>query len=307
MRITSAVLAVLLAGCSSSGHRSSTPATSAATAPEAGSPGITAAAVSLAHTSDGQVAYRQLGTGSPLLLIMGLGGSMDAWEPAFVDALATRYRVIVFDNAGVGRTSPLPAPLTPTSMADQTSAFINSLGLRRVDVLGWSLGGMVAQALAVQHPGQVGRLVLAATQPGTGRAVPIPAAAAADAVSPNPAAVLSVLFPPQQARAEQRYVTGILSYPGYYSPSRPVIASQAAAVGAWLAGTDPSGPRTGGIAIPTLVADGSDDLLDPEANDAILAGVIRGARLTIYPGAGHGFLFQDSDAFVARVEQFLGS
>ena len=159
---------------------------------------------------------------------MGLGGSIDAWQPSFVNALATRYRVIVFNNAGVGRTSALPAPLTPTAMASQTSAFITALGLGRVDVLGWSLGGMVAQALAVQHPTQIDRLILAATQPGTGQAVPIPAAAAADAVSSNPAAVLSVLFPSDQTAAEQQYVTGILSYPGYYSApaGRPSVAGR---------------------------------------------------------------------------------
>ena len=130
-------------------------------------------------------------------------------------------------------------------MADQTSAFITTLGLGRVDVLGWSLGGMVAQALAVQHPTQVDRLILAATQPGTGHAVPIPAAAAADAVSSNPATVLSVLFPSDQTVAEQQYVAGILSYPGYYSAPRAVLPSQAAAVESWLAGSDPSALRPG--------------------------------------------------------------
>jgi pimeloyl-ACP methyl ester carboxylesterase len=259
----------------------------------------------VAQTTDGQVAYRQLGSGTPLVLIMGLGGSIDAWQPSFVDALATRYRVIVFNNAGVGRTSALPAPLTPTAMADQTSAFITSLRLGRVDVLGWSLGGMVAQALAAQHPTQVNRLILAATQPGTGRAVPVPTAAAADAVSSNPAAVLSVLFPSDQTAAEQQYVTGILSYPGYYSAPGAVVASQAVAVESWLAGSDPSGPKTSGIKAPTLVADGNDDALDPATNDQMLASTIPSAQLVIYPDAGHAFLFQDSSAFVPRVEQFL--
>lgn len=259
----------------------------------------------MAQTSDGQVAYRQLGTGAPLLLIMGLGGSIDAWQPSFVDALATRYRVIVFNNAGVGRTSALPSPLTPTAMADQTSALIKALGLGRVDVLGWSLGGMVAQALAVQHPNQVDRLILAATQPGTGHALPVPAAAAADVVSSNPAAVLSVLFPSDQPAAEQQYVTGILSYPGYYSAPQAVLPAQSTAVESWLAGSDPSGPRTSGIKAPTLVADGNDDALDPETNDQMLASIIAGAQLVIYPGAGHAFLFQDSGTFVPKVEQFL--
>ncbi len=310
------VLAIWVGGCGSSSPSKAVPTTTrstptthqgglpSSTAPLAAS-GIATVPVSVVQTGDGQVAYRQLGTGAPLLLIMGLGGSIDAWQPSFVNALAARHRVIVFNNAGVGRTSALSAPLTPTAMASQTSAFITALGLVRVDVLGWSLGGMVAQALAVQHPAQVDRLILAATQPGTGHAVPIPAAAAADAISSNPAAVLSVLFPSDQTSAEQQYVSGILSYPGYYSAPRDVIPSQAAAVESWLAGLDPSGLKTAGITAPTLVADGSDDALDPAANDQTLASTIRGAQLVVYPDAGHGFLFQDSSSFVARIEQFL--
>jgi pimeloyl-ACP methyl ester carboxylesterase len=157
----------------------------------------------------------------------------------------------------------------------------------------------------VQHPTQVDRLILAATQPGSGHAVPIPAAAAADAVSSNPAAVLSVLFPPDRTGAEQQYVTGMLSYPGYYSAPRAVVASQAIAVESWLAGSDPSGLKTDAIKAPTLVADGNDDALDPTNNDRMLASSIPGAQLVIYPDAGHAFLFQDSSTFVPRVVQFL--
>jgi pimeloyl-ACP methyl ester carboxylesterase len=102
-------------------------------------------------------------------------------EPDFVDALAAHHRVVVFDNAGVGGTAGLPAPLTISAMAGQTSALITALRLGRPAVLGWSMGGMTAQALAVLHPDQVSRLVLAATQAGTGRSLPIPPAAQAAA------------------------------------------------------------------------------------------------------------------------------
>jgi pimeloyl-ACP methyl ester carboxylesterase len=274
--------------------------------PAAASRGITSVRIRVIRTADGYVAYRQLGRGVPLLLIMGLGGSIDDWEPAFVNALASHYRVIEFDNAGVGRTSPLPAPLTVTSMAKQTSAFISALGLRRVDVLGWSMGGMIAQALTVLHPAQVRRLVLAATQAGTGHALPVPAAAGADAVSANPVAVLSVLFPPGQAVAEQTYVKGIFSYPHYYGAPRDLLPSQSAAVQAWIKGTDSPGHLIGAIRVPALVADGTLDALDPVANDRQLATTISGARLVLYRGAGHGFLFQDAASFVRLLEKFLG-
>jgi len=304
--IGAALLGLSLPACGSAGPAEAHVTTTApSTTSVVASAGITSVRVQVIRTSDGDVSYRQLGTGAPLVLIMGLGGSIDDWEPALLNALASRYRVVVFDNSGVGRTTPLSSPLTITAMADQTSAFISALGLHRVDVLGWSMGGMIAQALAVLHPAQVGRLALAATQAGTGRARPIPAAAAAAAASPDPVTVLSVLFPPGQAAAQQRYVSGILSYPGYYGAPRGVVAAQSAAIQAWLGGADPSGHGLGAIRVPTLVADGAVDALDPVANDRILVAGIQGAQLALYPGAGHGFLFQDAASFVPRLERFL--
>ena len=168
------------------------------------------------------------------------------------------------------------------------------------------MGGMVAQALAVLHPSQVSRLVLAATQAGTGKALPVPPAAAADAASKDPAKVLGVLFPPGQVVAEQAYVSGILSYRGYYQASASVKAAQTEAIQQWLAGDDPAGMGVTDLHMPTLVADGTIDALDPVANDHLLASTISGAQLVLYPGAGHGFLFQDAASFVPRVESFLG-
>jgi pimeloyl-ACP methyl ester carboxylesterase len=318
-----ALAAALLAGCGGGGtaasppeHPSSSPERSAASSPErsaASSPERSAAVSSvtvvdaptrIAETAAGPVGYREVGTGPPLLLVMGLGGSMDDWPPAFVATLAADHKVVVFDNAGVGET----AAATPsiTAMANQASALISTLRLGRTAVLGWSMGGMIAQALAVQHPAQVSRLILAATQPGTGDARPIPAAAAAAAASANPGAVLSVLFPPDQSAAAQAYVAGILRYPGFYQAPRAVVAGQERAIGQWIAGQDSAGRQLDEVRLPTLVADGTLDQLDPVANDRALARSVPGTKLILYPGAGHAFLFQDSASFLAAVKQFLG-
>jgi pimeloyl-ACP methyl ester carboxylesterase len=297
--------AAILAGCSSGGSAAVPHPASTRLSPAVLSRDVISAPTKIAHTSAGPVGYRKIGTGSPLLLIMGLGGSMDAWQPAFVAGLAARHEVVVFDNAAVGQTAALPSPLGVTEMANQTSALISALGLRRVAVLGWSMGGMVAQALSVLHPAQVSRLVLAATQPGTGRALPIPPAAAATAVSANPEAIMSVLFPASAATAAGVYVAGILRYPGFYQAPRTAVAAQSVAIRQWLAGDDPAGRQFGQARLPTLVADGTEDALNPAANDRLLAKIMPGAKLLFYPGAGHAFLFQDSASFLPAVLRFL--
>jgi pimeloyl-ACP methyl ester carboxylesterase len=304
--------AIVLAGCGAGGttaapaKTTATPAsTSTGPAAVAGSAEVVNAPTRIAHTAAGPVGYREVGTGSPILLVMGLSGSMDDWQPAFVAGLAADHRVVAFDNAGVGQTGTVPSPLSITGMANQASALISALGLGRTAVLGWSMGGMIAQALAVLHPAQVSKLILAATQPGTGHALPVPAAAAAAAVSPDPATVLSVLFPPGQVRAEQVYALGILRYPDFYQASRAITAAQGQAVQRWIAGQDPAGRQLGQLRLPTLVADGTLDQLDPVANDRMLADTVRGAILILYPGAGHAFLFQDLASFLSAVQRFL--
>jgi pimeloyl-ACP methyl ester carboxylesterase len=224
-------LAVILAACGTTGTDTSSSATSATQAPVS----VLAAPTRIAHTAAGPVGYREVGAGSPLLLITGFGASMDDWPPSFVDTLADHHTVIVFDNAGVGQTAPT-ASSSITAMADQTSDLISALHLHRSAVLGWSMGGMIAQALAVDHPAQVSRLVLAATQAGTSKALPVPAQAAAQLASPNPATVLAVLFPPDQTGAASAYVAGILQYRSFYAATAATKASQGLAIQQWLAG-----------------------------------------------------------------------
>jgi pimeloyl-ACP methyl ester carboxylesterase len=267
---------------------------------------VVSAPVRVAHTSLGTVGYRVVGTGPPLILITGYTATMDSWDPRFVGALADRYRVVIFDNAGVGRTQALPAPLTIDAMANQTSALISALGLGRPDVLGWSMGGTIAQALAVLHPAQVRRLVLCATFPGTGKRTPPSSAAAQALTSGSLPEVMAVLFPASQAAAQQAYLAAVAAYPPHAPAPAATIAAQAHAMNAWAGGTDPAGQQTATISAPTLVADGTIDRLDPVANDYALAQLIAGARLKLYPDAGHAFLFQDEKAFVPLIESFLG-
>lgn len=265
--------------------------------------------IRVVQTSDGTVSYRSDGSGHPLVLIMGFSGSQDTWPPALVDALAKRHRVITFDNAGIGHTSMPPGPLTISKMADQTAALIAALRLRGPDVLGWSMGGMIAQALAVRHPGDVHRLVLCATFSGNGKAT-LPSAANASALfnaasTNNSAELLSLMFPPDRlATASPAYVQAVTKYPGFYQAPSTVDTAQNVAIQGWADAKERAGH--GRIAVPTLIGDGADDVVIPPANAYKLARAITGAKVVIYRDAGHMFLFQDAATWEARVNTFLG-
>jgi pimeloyl-ACP methyl ester carboxylesterase len=263
-----------------------------------GTASVVSAPVRIAHTRLGAVGYRVVGSGPPLVLIMGYAWTMEGWDPRLVHALARHHRVVMFDNSGVGRTQPLPGELTATltidAMASQTSALIDTLGLGRPDVLGWSMGGMIAQALAVLHPAQVRRLVLCATFPGTG------------AVARSQAAIgAGSDFPADQVSAYHAFRAAISEYPAAPAPSAGTKAAQTGAVADWLDGTDAAGRKTARISVPTLIADGTADQLDPVANDHTLARLIPRARLVLYPDAGHGFLFQEGTPFTSLIDSFL--
>ena len=280
-------------------------AKSGSTTPVPDNVGIASAPVQIAHTALGAVAYRELGAGPPLLLITGFGATMESWDSRFVTALAHHHRVITFDNAGIGKTDRLPAPLTVDAMADQTSALIDKLGLARTDVLGWSMGSMIAQALAVRHPNQVHRLILCAGYPGNGTTIR-PAPTELDAFeSGDPQKVMATLFPGDQTAAQNTYLAAVSSYPTTPPAPADVLSAQKHAVDTWWNGTDPAGSKAATITAPTLVADGTVDQLDPTINSNTLANLIPGTRLRLYPDAGHAFLFQQQTALTTLIESFL--
>jgi len=255
------------------------------------------------------IGYRSIGHGRPVVMIMGLAGAMDAWQPTFLDALARQgHRVIVFDNEGIGRTKARPGTLTIRRMGDDTAALITALHLGRPDVMGWSMGGMIAQSLAVRHPRSLRRLVLMATSPGDGVfAPPRPdALALLTASPPNPLALLNELFPPHQTAARNRYIADVGRRQPLSTIAPPaVIARQLAASVAWSAGEDPDGARVHDLDLPVLVGGGALDHLLPVANQRHLGNVIPHARLVVYPDAAHGFLFQRMRPFLRRVDAFL--
>jgi pimeloyl-ACP methyl ester carboxylesterase len=266
---------------------------------------ITDAPIRTVRAGQGEIGYRSVGEGRPLILIMGLAGTMDAWPPRFVDSLAARRRVITFDNEGIRRTTVGAGTLTIGRMAGDVASLIRALRLRRADVLGWSMGGMIAQSLARRHPKLVRRMVLCATAPGDGRATP-PAADVISQLATGTGNVFQLLFPPGHDSEAGMYARAITSYPSP-SPAAPANVTQAqfGATARWLAGADPSGRPLRRLRLPVLVGGGGLDRLLPVANQRYLARALPNARLRVYPDAAHGFFVQHRREFVRVVDRFL--
>jgi pimeloyl-ACP methyl ester carboxylesterase len=292
-------------GVAACGSDDTKPASRSATTATAPAASIATTSVQVAQTKRGAVGYRTVGSGAPLVMIMGFGSSMEDWEPGFVDGLAKKHRVVIFDNAGIGKSKALASKLTISGMADQTSALIQTLGLGKTDVLGWSMGGMVAQALAVRHPDQVRHLVLSATQPGTGKAKEIPEKAAKALANASPEEFLAALYPDDQKAALKLYTDGIARYKVRSTVPGTIYAPQRAAINGWLEGHEPAGKRVGSATVSTLAADGAEDHFNPVFNTRLLAKLFRNSELQIYEDAGHAFLFQPDTNYVTRVNAFL--
>ncbi|HEU4974087.1 MAG TPA: alpha/beta hydrolase [Baekduia sp.] len=293
----------------------------AAAAPATATGTSTAHAASIADApirtvaaGQGRIGYRSVGHGPAVVLVMGLSGTMDAWPPSFVDRLAASgHRVVTFDNEGIGRSTLGKGTLTIRRMAGDTASLIRALKLRRADVLGWSMGGMIAQATAMRHPRRVRRLVLAATAPGDGKGLaPDPSVfamlsgAGEDAATSGAAAgLLGLLFPADQQPALEDYVRQIAAYP-HFRAGAPAAVTQAqlGACATWMIGRDPASASPARIAQRVLVGAGADDRLLPAANAEHIAAAAPHARLKVYPDAAHGFLFQGR-SFEDAVVRFL--
>jgi pimeloyl-ACP methyl ester carboxylesterase len=265
------------------------------------------------RVGDISVGYRTIGSGPPLVLITGYAATLYVWDPGLLMPLAEHRRVIVFDNRGVLTTSRGRGRLTIRRMADDTAGLIRALGYRRADVLGWSMGGNIAQELALRHPNRVRRLVLAATDPGSLRAIqPTSPVARRVLNDPNPTIqeLLRAIFPATKQAAANAYVRRLLLWPGVqpsdFNASPQIVREQSGAAGRpWLCRTCGAYGRLPSLRAPTLVADGRRDILEPPGNSRIIARRIPRARLTLYGGAGHAFLFQRRVAFARQVNSFL--
>jgi pimeloyl-ACP methyl ester carboxylesterase len=263
------------------------------------------------------LAYRELNPGAhgrPLVMITGFGATAAEWDPTFVDRISRARRTIIFDNRGIGNSSGPVAGLTVDRMAQDTAGLIRALKLGRADVLGWSMGGYIAQELALDEPHLVGRLVLASSNAGSPHAVPPTRKAIAALTDPSsqPQQLLPILFPADQQEAGEAWMSAIgeqpdLSAADFAAPA-PTMAAQERAVGRlWLGRGQGSYARLPQLRAQTLVAFGREDVVAPPANARILGRRLPDATLRGYADAGHAFLFQQPAAKAAVFARFLNA
>jgi pimeloyl-ACP methyl ester carboxylesterase len=270
------------------------------------------AANAVVRAADGiDYAYRETGTGEPLVLLQHFRGNLDNWDPALVDALAAERRVIAFDNAGVGGSSGT-TPSTVAGMARDALAFLDALGVDRADVLGFSLGSFVAQEIALIRPDLVRRLVLASAAPQGAAGMHGWAPEVIGSVGKpetGPADYLGVFFTSsEESRRAGQEALGRM-YARTEDRDQPTTwatrQAQYDAICAWGIPDHGRLERLGGLTAPVLVANGDSDPMILPRYTHLLGGLIPDARVAVYPDAAHGFLFQHHAAFAADVLTFL--
>src|SRR3954452_3865504 len=275
---------------------------------------LTAENLSL-EVGDVSFVYRRFGnaqTVAPaLVMLQHFRGNLDNWDPALVDRLAQDREVILVDNRGVGGSTGV-VPENVTSMARDALAFIDALGLQQIDLLGFSLGGHVAQELVLMRPRLVRRLVLAGTAPQGGPELhrwsdDVYALATPD--EPTAEDLLELFF----SSSDEGRANGMESLERLYQrevdrddpTDLATRDAQLAAITAWGIPDESKLNRLAGITQPTLVANGDNDTMMHTHNSHLLAARLPKAQLRIYPDAGHGFLNQFPEQFADDVHAFL--
>ena len=259
-------------------------------------------------------AYRRFGNPQRVPLVMNIHftGTMDHWDPAVTDGLAQGREVILFNNAGISGSSGA-VPESIEEMAANAARFIKALGLEQVDVLGFSMGGLIAQELAIAEPRLVRRLILVGTGPRSGVAM--------DSLTPEAQEIFGAAYENPDhlwlrvhfAPTETSQAAGRAFLERYLRrqenrdplPDEHVASAQLAALAKWGKPKDDPYAYLAGVTQPTFVVNGDNDLIIYTANSLILRQNIPNAQLALYPDASHGSLYQYPERFVADVAQFL--
>jgi pimeloyl-ACP methyl ester carboxylesterase len=262
-------------------------------------------------TKDGLLAVRFDGDpqSAPLLLCQRFRGTMDDWDPEFVARLATARCVIRFDSLGIGESSG-ETPNSVRGMAEVVPLLLDALEIDAVDLLGWSIGGYIGQTVALTWPERIRHLVIAGSGPG-GPDGPPPHPRVAEIAAKTAATredVQFLFFTETEAgtAAARRHFDRIRL------GERPPVAAESGrrqreAIVSWWQGDGTARPHLGELRMPVLVANGIADVMVPAEHSFAIAKEAPGAKLVLYPDAGHAFLFQYAGDFCAEVLRFTAS
>ena len=266
---------------------------------------ITRAEMKTVPVGDITIAYKEVGSGEPLVLIMGYSGTMDLWDPRVVNQLAEQYRVIIFDNRGMGHTTSSDKEYSIRLFADDTAGLMDALKIEKADVMGFSMGTNIAQELTLDYPEKVDKLILYAGDPG-----------GKEALSPAPQDLESIqnttgtdrergerlfkeMFPPVWLKENPD--------PSKYFPNVTSM-SPAENVRRQVHGDDDMERfllPAPDMEQPLLLITGDQDLLTPPGNSLIIAGKVPQSWVVRMRGGGHGVMSQYPDAFASIVLTFL--
>ncbi|HEY2398075.1 MAG TPA: alpha/beta fold hydrolase [Solirubrobacteraceae bacterium] len=244
-----------------------------------------------------ELSYERSGSGPPLLLIMGMSGTALHWGEPFLELLRGDFDVIAYDHRGVGASTRLDGPITIAQLADDASALLSALEIESAHVLGISMGGMIAQELALEHPEQLRTLALGCTYCGGPESRPTSAAVLgrlADAMTSGDReralrAGWEVNVSPAMAADEAAYAE-FLAVAARRAVAVPVVMAQLQACAA-----HDTSARLHELATPTLVIHGTEDEMLPVENGRLVARLIPGSRLEILDGIGHMFFWEQPE------------
>src|SRR4051795_8602472 len=260
---------------------------------------------------DMQFAYRRLGptTGVPVVFLTHLAAVLDNWDPRVVDGIAARHPVIAFDNRGVGASSG-STPKTIEEMARDAVTFIRALGFDRVDLFGFSMGGMIAQVIAQEEPQLVRRMIIAGTGPAGGDGIEkVTRIAYLDIARglltrQDPKQYLFFTRSPDGRRAGQEFLARLEERTDDRDKAISVgsFRAQLKAIHRW---GQQQPADLSSIHQPVLVLNGERDRMVPTKNTVDLDRRLPNSQLVVYPDAGHGGVFQFHEDFVKRALEFL--
>jgi pimeloyl-ACP methyl ester carboxylesterase len=257
------------------------------------------------HVGDIDIAYKTFGKGDPILLINGYSFTMDSWDPTLLETLASNHTVIIFNNRGIGNTTSGTKQFSIEQFANDTAGLLEALNIKKADVLAWSMGGRIAQELALSYPDKVGRLVLYAIGCGGEGSVPQSQEVRNEFINRTGTAeeriarLVPLFFPEEWRNENPNYLENI-------PKTTETVLNETLNKQIEAAVSSPSTcDRIKNMTQPTLVIVGTDDAATPAPNNLRMAELIPRAWYVQINGGGHGLMYQYPEQFSGIVETFL--